>query len=219
MTSLATNTINTSQARIGEGIFLTQDVANILMLPYSKVRNLMESYWHSNSFGSVKNKAINFYALVEFYTFFRLRELGVSAAEIKRVHLILSKDLNVQYPFALSGINTDGKKVWYEKLGNLIKIDGKKQLVIKEFIIEFLHKIDFGENNLAKRFYPVNKSKLVVVDPKHQFGQPTIAGRNITISTIKKLYEGGESIIDIASLYDINTSQVNHALKYYKRTA
>ncbi len=33
------------------------------------------------------------------------------AYEIKIAYSILAKDLNVQYPFALSGVKTDGKKV------------------------------------------------------------------------------------------------------------
>lgn len=205
--------------KIGEGIYLIKDVANILMLPYYKVRHLMKGFWYENSFGEEKNIAINFYSLIEFYTFFKLRELGVTANEIKRAHSILARDLNIKYPFALAGIKTDGKTVWYETLETLIKIDGKKQYAIKEFIIEFLHKIEFGDNNLAQRFYPLEKSKVVVVDPKHQFGQPTISGRNITVSIIKKMHDGGESINDIAKLYDIRDSYVKQALEYYKRTA
>jgi len=205
--------------KIGEGIFLTKDVASILSLPYSKVRHLMKGFWHSNSFGDEKNKAINFYALIEFYTFFKLRELGVIANEIKKAHSLLVKELGVEYPFALSGIKTDGEKLWYESLGNLVCVDGKKQIAIKEFIEEFLHKIDFGSDNLAKRFYPLDNTKLIVVDPKHQFGQPTISGRNITISTIKKLIDGGETIASVSDLYDITNNQVEEALNYYKRAA
>lgn len=204
---------------IGEGVFLTRDVANILSLPYSKVRNLMKNFWHDKTFGNEKNLSINFYALIEFYTFYQLRLLKVPAVEIKKAHKILSKELKVKYPFALSGIRTDGKNVWYETLENLIKIDGKNQFVIREFITKFLHKIEFGENNIAKCFYPIPNSKLVVVDPKHQFGQPTITGKNISVSAIKKLYEGGETPSEIASLYDIKIAQVAHALEFYKLIA
>ena len=204
---------------LGEGIFLTRDVATILRLPYAKVRHLMKNFWQVNEFGDEKNKAVNFYALIEFYTFFKLRELGVKAVEIKKAHILLAKELKTKNPFALSGIKTDGKMVWYERLGDLIRVDGKNQYVIKEFIEEFLHRIEFGEDNLAKRFYPVDNSKLVVVDPKHQFGQPTISGRNITTSAIRKLHEGGESKKDIANLYDIKLAQVLDALNYYQRTA
>lgn len=205
--------------KLGEGIFLTNDVATILRLPYSKVRSLMKSYWHGYSFGDEKNRAVNFYALIEFYTYYKLRELGVPASEIKKAHSILGKDMNVRYPFALSGIRTDGKKLWYEELGNIIKIDGKKQYIIKEFLNQFLLKIDFGKSNIAERFYPLSNSKKVVVDPMHQFGQPTISGRNITTSAIRKLHEGGETIKNISNLYDLKQSQVVDALNYYKRTA
>ncbi|MCC6186528.1 MAG: DUF433 domain-containing protein [Chitinophagaceae bacterium] len=219
MTEDKSKNIQTALPKIGEGIFLTKDVSSILLLPYAKVRHLLKSFWHGNAFGDDKNLAINFYALIEFYTFFQLRELGVPTSEIKKAHSILSKDLNVKYPFALSGIQTDGKKIWYETLGNLIKIDGKKQYAIKEFIKQFLHKVEFGENSLAKRFYPLSNTKQIVVDPMHQFGQPTISGRNITISTIKKLNDAGETINEIALLYDIKETQVVKALEYYKRSA
>jgi uncharacterized protein (DUF433 family) len=211
--------IDENLPKIGEGIFLIKDVSNILLLPYSKVRNLMKGYWHSKVFGNEKNISINFYALIEFYTYFQLKELGVSSTEIKKAHSILSRDLNAKYPFALSGIKTDGKNVWYETLENLIKVDGKKQLAIRDFIKKFLFNIEFGDNNLAQKFYPLPNSKLIVVDPKHQFGQPTISGRNIAISTIKKLSEAGESINEIASLYDIKNAQVINALEYFKRSA
>lgn len=219
MNAFRNNIVNETLPKIGEGIFLTKDVSNILLLPYPKVRHLMKSFWHSKVFGSDKNLAINFYALIEFYTFFQLKELGVKPSEIKKAHSLLVKDLNVDYPFALSGIKTDGQKVWYETLENLIRVDGKKQFAIKQFIIQFLHKVEFGDNNLAQRFFPLKNSKLIVVDPKHQFGQPTIAGRNITVSTIKKLNEAGQSIKEIALMYSINDSQVINALEYYKRTA
>ena len=205
--------------KMGEGIFLTKDVSDILRLPYHKVRHLMQGYWNAEQFGDSSTKAVNFYALIEFYTFFKLREMGVTATEIKKAHNILRKDLNVKYPFALSGINSDGKKLWYKNLTNIIKVDGKQQTVIELFISEFLHKVDFGGDNLAQRFYPINNSKLIVVDPKHQFGQPTISGRNITISAIKKLHDGGEAIKDIAELYSIKSSQVSDALSYFKKSA
>ena len=205
--------------KLGEGIFLITDVATILRLPYAKVRHLMRNYWQENTFGEEKNKAINFYGLIEFYTYYKLRELGVKASEIKKAHSILSKDLNSKYPFALSSIKTDGSKVWYERLGELIKVDGKKQLAIKEFLKEFLQQIEYDKYNIAERFYPLKNSKSVVVDPKHQFGQPTISGRNITTSAIRKMHEGGETVKNIANLYDIKQSQVTGALHYYKRTA
>ena len=68
----------------------------------------------------------------------------------------------------------------------------------------FLLKIDYNQNNLAERFYPDGKKHNVVVDPHHQFGQPTIIGTNIKTETIYNLYKGGEKKSDICLMYDLS---------------
>ena len=70
---------------------------------------------------------------------------------------------------------------------------------------------------MAQLFFPLEKSKNIVVDPQRQFGQPTINGRNLRIDTIKKMYEGGESKKNICLLYDLKPTEVDDALRYYKR--
>lgn len=214
-----------SEPKIGEGIYLTSDVAIILQLPYAKVRRWLSEFWdnrfiadYSYSFGESNNKAVNFYTLIEFYTFYQLRLKDISAQKIQSVHKTISKDLKTLYPFA-TNIRTDGKEIWYEYLDALINANGKQQLDLKALLDPFLHKIEFGKNNLAELFFPLEKSKNVVIDPKRQFGQPTIFGSNVQTETIKKLYEGGESKNNICLLYDLKPSEVNDALRYYKRAS
>src|SRR4051812_39537141 len=86
--------------KLGEGIYLTRDVADILKLPYHKVRYAMNGFWHSYQFGDERNKAVNFHALIEFYVYYHLRNEKVTAYEIKQFHSFLSKKLNTNYPFA-----------------------------------------------------------------------------------------------------------------------
>ena len=211
------------QPRLGEGIFLTSDVAEILQLPYAKVRHWIIELWDNRfsisgtySFGGKKNKAVNFYTLIEFYTFFQLRLKGVSAQKIQKAHNTISKELKTRYPFA-TNIRTDGKEIWYDYLDELVNANGKQQIDIKSVLDPFLHKIDFGKNNLAELYFPLENSRNVVVDPKRQFGQPIIHGRSLRIETIRKLYEGGETQKNISLLYDLKLSQVDDALRYYKR--
>jgi uncharacterized protein (DUF433 family) len=224
--TVVTDIYNKSQKpKLGEGIFLTSDVAEILQLPYSKVRRWMVELWDNRfaasgtySFGEDGNKAVNFYTLIEFYTFYQLRAKGVSAQKIQKVHNIISKELNTNYPFA-TNIRTDGKEIWYDYLGELVNANGKQQLDIKAVLEPFLHKIDFGKNNLAELYFPLDKSRNVVVDPKRQFGQPIINGRNLRIDTIRKLHDGGETRKNISLLYDLKISEVDDALRYYKRAS
>jgi uncharacterized protein (DUF433 family) len=217
--------MKTIQPKLGEGIFLIKDVAEILRLPYPKVRHWIVELWDnkfgsnfSYAFGEKGNKAINFLTLIEFYTYFQLREQKVPLREILKAHSTIAKDLNVKHPFATS-LQVKGKRIWYEHLDYLVKADGKQQFDIKSFLEGFLHRIDFGKSHIAERYFPLDNAKNVVVDPKHQFGQPTILGTNITTEFIYKLFKGGETKENICILYELNEQQINDAILYQKQVA
>lgn len=207
------------------GVFLAKDVSEVLNLPYSSVRYWMFEFWDGRfskdqggiyTFGEKGNKAINFLTLIEFYTFYQLRKRGVSSQKIQKAHHYIAKQLKTKYPFALSGISTDGKKIWYEYLESMINADGTNQIDFKKIIEPFLDKIDFGTNYHAERYYPLGKSHFVVVDPQHQFGQPTLPGTNLKTDTIFKFFRGGETKKNICTLYDLNQKQVSDAIFYHQ---
>jgi uncharacterized protein (DUF433 family) len=221
------------KAKLGEGIYLVKDISKILRLDYEKVYRWIVGYWGGSldkdfnyTFGDADNRAINFYSLIEFYTFFKLREKGLSTNEIKKLHHELSTTLKTPYPFAMAQDyyvdhrkpkdpqkKTKKKFVYYTYLASLIKLSPKKQFSFN-FMETFLDKIEFDDNNLAVRFFPLANSKNVVVDPKHQFGQPTINGTNIKTQTIYNLYNGGETLENISILYNIPVKKVEDAINF-----
>src|ERR1700683_4904350 len=93
-------TVHKDYPKLGDGVYLAYDVAQILGLRYYKVRRLMTGYWQSYTFGSEDSRAINFYALIEFYVFYYLREQNLTAKEIKSMHAKLAKDFHTKHPFA-----------------------------------------------------------------------------------------------------------------------
>lgn len=221
-----TSTIdNINYPKIGEGVFLIRDVSEILLLPYSKVRHWLIEFWEGRfskdyryPLGSKDNRSVNFYTLIEFYTFYQLRLKGLSSQKIQKYHEHLSAELKTYYPFART-IHTDGKSIWYDALGELIKADGKLQLHIKHILEPFLDKIEFGSNGLARRYFPLDNSKNIVIDPNHQFGSPTITGTNIKTLIINDFYKSGESVGNICNLYSLTEKQVLDAIQYYNRAA
>ncbi len=221
-----------NKVELGGGIFTLPDLSNILDLEYSKVQRLLNEYWDKRFTGEFvdkyswtinNNKAVSFHTLVEFFTFFQLKESGVSTQSILKAHKELSQIFKTPFPFAkshiLDGINCFGKKIVFEISKNeIIDLDSTKQLNLK-FIKNFMHKLDFDKNNLAERLYPLGKKNSVIVDPKHQFGQPTIKGTNLFPETIYNLYNNNESKKFIASSYDISIKQINNAIEYCKKAA
>lgn len=65
----------------------------------------------------------------------------------------------------------------------------------------------------------LGKEHDIVVDPHHQFGQPVIQGTNINAATIFSMYQSGESVWTIGTLYDITEEQVNDAILFCKPKA
>lgn len=222
MTNLST-IIKKVEPSLGEGIYFPVDVAEILKLNPSRVRYLMSTFWKEYTFGENRNKAINFYSLIEFYTFYHLRDKGFTSKHIKEFHKRLSKATHTQYPFASikvldrKGKKTKGSKIWFDYKGELMRDDRAIQPTISSFIKPFLKQIVFDQNEMASKFFPFTHTENIIVDPRHQFGQPVINGTNIQTKSIYRLSEAGETKINICKLYDINEKQVTDAIRLHSR--
>ena len=184
----------------------------------------MSTFWSSYTFGDGRNKAINFYSLIEFYTYYHLREKGFTSSHIKKFHHDLIKTLKTDYPFASIRVAAREKtskksKIWYEYMGEIMRDDRISQPSINSFIKPFIKHIEYGDDLVAKRLFPLGKSKQIVVDPLHQFGQPVINGTNLQTQTIFSLYKAGESKANISKLYDLTEKDINEAVLFHNPKA
>ena len=214
---------------LGNGIYSIPDLALILRLPSHKIRKWLNDYWDIRfgeqykgkySWGEGRNKATNFYTLIEFYVFYQLRELKVSTKTILASHKLMAEQLNTPYPFASSAILTDGKKIIYSlEDGTTVSADKSKQILFKQIIESFCKKIQFSETKLAERYWPLGKAHNIIVDPHHQFGQPVIAETNLLAETIYDLHRAGETKKFLSSLYKISPKEVNDAIAFYNTKA
>lgn len=213
---------------LGTGIYTTNDVATILGLPQAKVRRWLKQYWNLQfgkmdfafSDGNGRELVTNFYTLIEFYTFYQLREMGVSIAKIVYAHGFLEKLHKTHYPFATSKILTDGRTVLFTgEDGEVVHADETLQISIKEVLTPFFRKIDFNSEELAERFFPMGRDREVVIDPHRQFGQPVVGNTNILTETVFNLYRGGESSDFIARIYNLTEDQVKDAINYHRNAA
>lgn len=214
---------------LGIGVYSIPDVAQILNLNVRHVRRWLNEYWGKklnsknqtiSAWGDGREKFVHFYTLIEFYIFYHLRIEGVSTQKIIQAHKAISEELNLKFPFANSTILTDGKKILYTTDGELIiNADKSKQINFKAIIEHFCHKIDFGSDKLALRYWPLGKRKNIVVDPHHQLGQPTIKNTNILAETIYSMYTAGEKINFISSLYDISETDVKSSIEFFNKAA
>ena len=156
---------------------------------------------------------------MNFLLSFKLQELGVTAKTILKARKSISKELDLDYPFASSKLLTDGKKIWYRFKDDIINADGTRQTNFVQIIEDFASNVDFRDNSLAYKFWPFGKDYSIVVDPHHQFGQPVIKGTNINAEVIYSMYRSGEPASALAVLYDLTEKEVNDAINFYRIAA
>ena len=217
---------------IGTGIYTISDISTILRLPYSKVNHWINDFWNDRfgkkygndySWKVDLSRAVNFYTLIELYTFFQLSQSGISTKEIINSHEILSEKFKTSYPFAkkevLQCLRSDGGKVIFEqKDGVIYSVDVNKQTYLN-FIKVFYRNLDFGNDSLALRLWPLGKDKSVVCDPQHRFGQPTVNGTNINVEALYSLFKAGEPEWFIADLFNIKETDVKDAIVFCQKAA
>jgi Protein of unknown function (DUF433). len=215
---------------LGFGIYTVPDISRLLNFKQAKVRRYLEEYWDERMGRELfqdtyswsadgRVRAVNFYVLIELFTFFRLQEHGVKTNTILKARNHISKEMNVPYPFASAGVLTDGKKIWYEFQDSIINADGTRQTNFIQIIRDFVEKVDFGENKLAEHFFPDGRGSSVIVDPHHQFGQPIINGTNVNAEILFSMYQSGEPLQSIGILYDLTEKEVNDAIRFFKPAA
>lgn len=212
---------------LGTGIYTPPDISLILRIPNYRIRWYIDEVW-DNRFGKMFNeryswklrnhKAVNFFVLIEFKVVLELKKLGLSTQKILKARNIIAKENDLAYPFASSKILTNTKKIWYKIGDDIIETDGSRQTNFNEFVERYCKSIDF-KDEIANRFFPRGKESSVIIDPRHQLGQPTIINTNITVDTIYSMNKAGDSILMLSNLYDLPEQKIRDAINFYKQAA
>jgi uncharacterized protein (DUF433 family) len=215
-----------NKPQLGNGIYTVSEISSILRVPYFKVHTWLNKYWdgilgvkyeQNYSWQINKSKAVGFHTLVEFFMMMQFADAGVKPSVVLKAHQELAIKYATAFPFALKkviiGIETDGKKIFLSDEGDIITLDGTKQLNLS-LIEMFFKKLEFDTELLASRFWPLGKENGIVCDPQHKFGQPTISGTNILAETLYRMHLAEESNGLIAKIYDIDEYKVLQAIKY-----
>ncbi len=172
--------------------------------------------------GDGGDRHFDFLTLIEIFTIAQLRKHGVKMATLRAGRAELAASYRTAHPFALKGLLTDGVRLLRELGGDaILEVGTSGQTAFANVIKPFCHRLDFdAASHLATRFYPLgDDNKIIVVDPRHAFGRPVIAGTNITTESIASLMRAGEHPDDLAADYRVNISKIDAAWAFELRVA
>jgi uncharacterized protein (DUF433 family) len=224
---------------VGEGVYTVPDAAHILKFSQSKLRRWVSGYWRtfdevrkertvpvvdSGVWGDGRDRAFNFYTLIELYTIVALRDIGVSFKKIRRAREELSKRFKTKHPFAAHKLMSDGRQILVEikegDLQSILELDAHGQTAIEQIIKPFCRKLEFNvQTELVEVYRPLGEKTSIIVSPHHGFGRPTIEGTNITSETIYNLVVAGEDRQTIEKLYDLSPSYIEEVIEFERRAA
>jgi len=219
--------------RLGEGVYTLPDAALILRLPLTRLRHWVGGYFDAGdveddgflaTWGRGRGRGFNFLVLIEAYTVYHLRLLGVSLQRIRVAREILGKHLETPHPFAARGILASGGRVLFDleasAPGALLQLSPGKQTELRDIIEPFCTRLDFDPSTrLADRFWPCGRGAHIVVDPRRSFGRPTITGTSITAEVLADLVDAGEAPTDVAAQYDVPVPAVEEAHRFIHQLA
>lgn len=167
-----------------------------------------------------KGAALSYLQLIEVAVVASFRKSGVRLKKIQAAREYLSKQLEAEFPFASYRFKTDGKELWMDyaqfeaNAGDktLLAASNGGQLAWGD-IIGRLQEFDYeNDGGLAIRWHVAGRDENVIIDPKLQFGAPSVEG--VATWAFKGRWDAGEDVDDIADDFGVSNSDVLAALRF-----
>lgn len=168
--------------------------------------------------------ALGFLDLIEVKFVGAFLDNGVSWPMIHRVRERAGELYpDVSHPFCTKQFATDGRLVfialhWETGENSLLEI-ASAQHVFAEITKPFLKQLEFREGTILERWWPLGIDHHVVVDPRRNFGQPTISGEGVPTQVLAQSVKANGSIEEVARWYEISSQSVQEAVDYERSLA
>jgi len=169
-------------------------------------------------------EGISFHDLLEVRFVQAFRKHGVSLQTIRIASAHARAMFDHPYPFTCKRFQTDGKTIFaaaLEESGDEQLLDlPTKQFAFAKIIEPSLHRgIEFGRDELASHWYPLPRSKAVVLDPTIAFGKPIVTNGSVRTSILYDAFKAEQDKHFVAKLYEVPLNAVDAAIRFEERLA
>ncbi len=225
---------NISYPLLGVGLYSLPEAAAYTGIPADQINRWVFGYraggkshaslWQP-AFADLDEKTLSFHDLLEIRFVHAFRQHGVSLQSIRAAAGHAREWFDQPYPFACRRFQTDGQSIFatvMEETGDESLIDlVKRQYAFRQVISDSLYAgIDYATDGEALRWYPLTRSKAVVLDPARRFGKPILAKSGIDTETIAAAYRAeDQNIRRVAQLYELTPAEVEAAIKFERKDA
>lgn len=208
---------------IGIGLYAVPEAARVLGVHPLKVRRwlgLAATLEPVITRTCPVDDALTFAELMELMFVSRFRSEGVSLPAIRKAASAAARKFKSAHPFAMKRFDTDGKTIFAtlqrkESDQTIVEDLAKGQLVFDQIIKPFFRKIEYGRQD-AMRYWPLETTGRVVLDPERRFGQPIDNDTGIPTATLAKAVKADprHDVGSVARWFDVPKEAVKAAVSF-----
>ncbi len=213
--------------RIGVGLYSLPEAARIVGVHVNKLRrwvdpsdSLFPLYFDS------AERTVTFLELLELQFIAIFRNEGVSLQTIRKAAVTAKRRFGTNYPFAVKRFDTDGRSIFAtlrsEETDRTVVEDLRRgQYVFNQLMRPFFRKLEYGRQDEAMRYWPMNRKGRVVLDPVRSFGKPIDSETGVPTRAIYDAVNAGkgQDRRTVAKWFDIPLGAVSAAVRFEKSLA
>ncbi len=224
---------------VGVGLYTFSEASRLTKVPSRDLRRWLDGYsyktpesqarvespplWDTELSGE-EVEGVSFHDLLEVRFVAAFRTLGVSLQTIRFASQHARELFSHPYPFTCRRFQTDGRTIFAEAIeetGETQFLDlVKKQYAFAQVIEPSLYRgIEFGKDELALRWFPMNRSKAIVLDPQIAFGKPIVTGVGVRTSTLYDAFRAEGTKRAVAQIFEVPMAAVEAAISFEERLA
>ena len=173
--------------------------------------------------GTAGTAYASFLDLIDLLFVKQFLDHGASLQKVRKALQEATEVLGTDH-FARETFFTDGRKIYLQMKASgdaILELLSGGQWVIAPVIQELAERIEFHKpTGLARRWYPMGRDGLVVLDPLVSFGRPAIVGRGIPTATVYDFYLAeNRNPRSVRSWMGINRNEARAAIKFEESLA
>lgn len=217
---------------IGTGLYTLGEIATFTQIPASQLRRWLRGYrsghktclplWTSELSDSPLPQVLGFHDLLEVRVVHAFRQYGVSLPTIRRACQHAREYFKQSYPLTCQRFLTDGRNVFAEILEQTGEVEDTRLLdmVQKQYVFDKVMRpslradIDYDAKGGAQRWFPVDRTRRIVLDPARNFGKPILTESGVPTETLFAAYQVEQDSRRVAAIYEVSIPDVEAAIRY-----
>ena len=220
---------------LNAGLYTVPEAARLTRISVGKVRRWLKGYdfrsgtslrhsdavWQSEIKPIENRLALSFRDLLELRFVDALIKVGVSWKTMRRAHANAQEELRTTHPFCSQRIATDGKNILLQQakedsdaaLLNLVT----NQREFSRIVHDFLKELEFAGDEIV--WWPLGKNRQIIVDPRRNFGQPTVAKSGVPAQILARSVRANSSEELVATWYEVQPEEIRDAIEFEESLA